>query len=95
MSTSTSERLSAEVTGRVQAVGFRHFTRKKASALGLSGWVKNEGDGSVRLEAEGPRDALEDLLDAVRQGPRTASVENVSASWQSADGAFDGFEVKH
>jgi acylphosphatase len=92
---STAERLSAQVTGRVQGVGFRQFTRRKASDLDLTGWVKNESDGSVRLEAEGPRDALDDLLDAIRSGPRTASVENVSADWQDADGRFDRFQVRY
>ena len=92
---STAERLSAQVTGRVQGVGFRQFTRRKASDLDLTGWVKNESDGSVRLEAEGPRDALDDLLDALRSGPRTASVENVSADWQDADGRFDRFQVRY
>ena len=95
MSTTTAERLSAQVTGRVQGVGFRHFVRKKASALDLTGWVENESDGSVQIEAEGPRDALEDLLDALRDGPRMASVENVSADWGDADGTFDGFQVRH
>ncbi|PSQ84032.1 MAG: acylphosphatase [Bacteroidetes bacterium QS_7_67_15] len=92
---STAERLSAQVTGRVQGVGFRQFTRRKASDLDLTGWVKNEPDGSVRLEAEGPRDALDDLVDALRSGPRTASVENVSADWQDADGRFDRFQVRY
>ncbi|PSQ91639.1 MAG: acylphosphatase [Bacteroidetes bacterium SW_4_67_19] len=92
---STAERLSAQVTGRVQGVGFRQFTRRKASDLDLTGWVKNESDGSVRLEAEGPRDALDDLVDALRSGPRTASVENVSADWQDADGRFDRFQVRY
>ena len=92
---STAERLSAQVTGRVQGVGFRQFTRRKASDLDLTGWVKNESDGSVRLEAEGPRDALDDLVDALRRGPRTASVENVSADWQDADGRFDRFQVRY
>ena len=95
MSTSTVRHLSVQVTGRVQGVGFRHFTRKKANALDLDGWVRNERDGSVRLEAEGSREALEDLLEAVREGPRTASVENVSADWQEAGNQFDGFQVRH
>ena len=89
------ERLSARVTGRVQGVNFRHFTRGQARALGLTGWVRNEPDGSVRLEAEGPRAALESLLDAVRQGPPAASVRDVEASWGAATSAFDGFEVRY
>ena len=96
MSTSTDERehLSAQVTGRVQGVGFRHFTRKKARDFGLEGWVKNERDGSVRLEAEGPRGKLEDFLEALHEGPHTARVESVSSDWQSAAGDFEGFQVR-
>jgi len=58
METDTQERLSARITGRVQGVGFRNFTQMRARQLGVSGWVRNEQDGSVRLEAEGPRGAL-------------------------------------
>jgi acylphosphatase len=91
----TAERLSARVTGRVQGVNFRNFTKTKARGLDLTGWVENEGDGSVRVEAEGPRDALDDLLDALRNGSRMAEVEDISADWGDADGSFDSFEVRH
>ena len=88
------ERLSARVSGRVQGVSFRHFTRVQARALGLSGWVRNEPDGAVRLVAEGPRAALEDLLEAVRYGPPAAHVRGVDASWSAATGEFEGFAVR-
>lgn len=87
-------RLSARVTGRVQGVGFRHFTRTQANRLGLSGWVRNERDGSVRLEAEGPEEDVQALLEAVRQGSSAARVRDVQADWDEAKGAFDGFEVR-
>lgn len=95
MSTSTQERLSARITGRVQGVGFRAFVRRSARRLDLNGWVENEGDGSVRVEAEGARDDLEELLDDLKNGPRTARVEDVSTDWQDADGSFERFEVRH
>ncbi len=47
--------------GRVQGVGFRATTQAIASDLGLSGWVRNEPDGSVLMEAQGPAAALADL----------------------------------
>ena len=94
METDTKERLSAQITGRVQGVGFRNFTQMRARQLGLTGWVRNESDGSVRLEAEGPRGALEDLLDAVHDGPRTARVETVEVDWTDATGEFDVFRVR-
>lgn len=89
------QRLVVQVTGRVQGVGFRHFTRQEARRLGLIGWVRNEADGSVRVVAEGPREALEQLLDALRHGPASALVSDVEADWQAATGDFDAFEVAH
>lgn len=94
-SDSPPQRLSARVTGRVQGVGFRHFTRTTAQQHGLTGWVRNEPDGSVRLEAEGPRADLETLLDAVHDGPRPARVESVEAEWAAATDTFHQFEVRY
>lgn len=94
METDTEERLSAQLTGRVQGVGFRNFTQMRARQLGVTGWVRNERDGSVRLEAEGPRGALEDLLDAVRDGPRMARVEDIDADWVDAEDEFDVFRIR-
>lgn len=95
MNTPTHERLSARIAGHVQGVGFRHFTATTAGDLGLSGWVRNEPDGTVQLEAEGPRDQLGELLSAVRDGPRAARVQEVEEEWTEAEGEFDGFGVRH
>lgn len=94
METDTETRLSARITGRVQGVGFRNFTQRRARRLGVTGWVRNERDGSVRLEAEGPREALESLVDAVEEGPRLARVEQVRVDWSDADDQFDTFRVR-
>jgi len=94
MDTDTQERLSARITGRVQGVGFRNFTQTTARRLGVAGWVRNEADGSVRLEAEGPRDQLDELLDAVHEGPRMARVEDVTADWADATDEFETFRVR-
>lgn len=94
METDTRERLSARITGRVQGVGFRNFTQMRARRLDLTGWVRNENDGSVRLEAEGPRATLEELLDAVRDGPRMARVDDVDVEWSAAADEFDVFRVR-
>jgi acylphosphatase len=94
METDTQERLSVQITGRVQGVGFRNFTQMRARQLGVTGWVRNEPDGSVRLEAEGPRGALEDLLEAVHDGPRTARVEQVDVDWTDPTDEFDTFRVR-
>ena len=87
-------RVEAVVRGRVQGVGFRYFVLREATRLGLRGWVANEADGSVRLVAEGPKSALEDLLGSLRVGPSGAVVSSVSDEWPQPAGRFDGFRVR-
>jgi acylphosphatase len=91
---SPGARLEARVTGRVQGVGFRYFVIAVARQLGLRGWVENEPDGSVSCVAEGPREALEELLRALWNGPPAARVDRVSARWSSPRGEFDGFGLR-
>ncbi len=63
--------------GRVQGVGFRHFVASRASAFGLSGWVRNEPDGSVLVVADGTDERLDRLREALAAGPRSARVTGV------------------
>jgi acylphosphatase len=92
--TDRSERLDAVVHGRVQGVGYRYFVLGLAARQGLSGWVANQPDGSVRCVAEGPRAALDALLASLRQGPPGARVETVAETWAAATGSFTGFGVR-
>lgn len=71
------QRLRIRVTGLVQGVWFRKYTRESALQRGLTGWVANASDGSVLIEAEGPTDALEDFLAWCRRGSPMARVEDV------------------
>ena len=89
------ERLQATVVGRVQGVCFRHYTRLRAKELNLTGWVRNESDGSVRVVAEGPRGDLDQLVEFLQHGPDQARVSNLSTSWQSAQGDLSPFSVGH
>ena len=77
-----------KVTGIVQGVYFRALTQQKAKALGLKGFVRNEADGSVYLEAEGNDEQLETLIQWCRQGPPHAKIENVV----SQKGNFVGYK---
>jgi acylphosphatase len=86
-------RLHAIVDGRVQGVGFRYFVLETATVLKITGWVRNTSDGQVEVTAEGERKALERLLDALRHGPRSAYVIQVSQDWQPASDEFDRFDV--
>jgi acylphosphatase len=66
-------RITVLVSGRVQGVGYRYFTRKKALELGLSGYAENLSDGRVEVVAEGEKTDLELLIHHLRQGPRVCS----------------------
>jgi acylphosphatase len=81
-----TQRLEACVRGRVQGVGFRAFVRAQAHRLGVQGTVWNGYDGAVYVVAEGPRPALEALLAALREGPRSAHPAEVETHWMPAQG---------
>lgn len=67
----------ATVHGMVQGVWYRDTTRKRALELGVRGWVRNQEDGTVLVHAEGPRDAVDELVGFLEQGPPRARVESV------------------
>lgn len=70
-------RIRARINGRVQGVFFRRSTKKQAERLGLSGFIRNEPDGSVILEAEGTRDAVASLFAWAHNGPPLAQVDKI------------------
>ena len=65
------------VRGRVQGVGFRWFVEAEARTLGISGWVRNNADGTVEVLAIGNREQLSNLRSRLQRGPRAARVDNV------------------
>ncbi len=70
--------LTIKVSGKVQGVGFRYQTQKTANSLNIKGLVKNLGDGSVHIEAEGEEPDLESFVSWCKVGPQLARVQNVS-----------------
>ena len=79
--------------GYVQGVGFRYFVLHRAREAELAGWVRNRSDGSVECVAEGPRPALEWLLEELRRGPWPAEVTTVDVDWQPPLGDLGRFDV--
>ncbi len=67
-------RIHVIVSGRVQGVGFRYFTRETAQRLGVAGWVRNCPDGSVEFEAQAPAGVLNEFRHIIREGPTLAWV---------------------
>jgi acylphosphatase len=88
---SDGKRLEAVVSGEVQAVGFRYWTRLQAEELGLAGSATNQDDGSVRIVAEGPAETLAELLRRLRSGRTPGRVAGVEADLTAAEGKLDGF----
>jgi len=87
------ERLEVVVRGRVQGVAFRWYTQREARRLGLTGWVRNRPDGSVRLLAEGPRAALDLLWEWTASGPDRARVDRREVHRGEASGRFSDFTI--
>ncbi len=81
------------IEGRVQGVWFRAWTAERARALGLDGWVRNRGDGSVEAVFSGPSEAVETMLGLCREGPPQARVDRV-VMIQEGGGVAVGFSVK-
>ena len=81
------------VRGHVQGVFFRETTRRRAQAEGLSGWVRNQPDGTVEAVFEGEREPVERLVAFMREGPRGARVDWVDVVSEEP-GGLTGFEVR-
>jgi len=89
-----SKRASLKIEGRVQGVFFRQSTQEKAQELSLTGWVRNQPDGSVAAVAEGLSGDIEKLIAWCRQGPPAADVKSVDVEWTEATGEFGQFRVR-
>lgn len=74
--------IQIKVTGKVQNVGFRYYTKKAASEMGLNGFVKNQSDGSVYIEAEGDEHSINRFIVWCHQGPTWARVDHVEVTGQ-------------
>ncbi len=77
------------VSGRVQGVSFRAYTRDQARSLGVRGWIRNEDDGSVAAHFEGAEEAVDALVAWCRTGPSYAAVERVTTAPSISSGTDD------
>ena len=71
------KRISIIVSGKVQGVFFRISTEKKAKGIGVTGFVRNEENGNVYIEAQGTEKQLDDLVEWCKRGPDRARVDEV------------------
>jgi len=87
--------VKAMVHGRVQGVFFRAFVSRQATALGLSGYVRNVPGGKVEVDAEGERKKLDELIASLKIGPPASLVEKVETTWSEHSGRYTGFEIRY
>lgn len=88
-------RKAATVRGVVQGVSFRWYTQQEARRLGLTGWVRNEPDGTVRLEVQGPEEDVEALLAWAHHGPTHGRVSAVEVDDVAPTAVDRHFRIDH
>lgn len=86
-------RLHLIVKGRVQGVFFRLYAKNTAKKLGITGWVRNNPNGTVEIVAEGTKSALETLLEKCRNGSVWSKVDEIEEKWGKATGEFKDVEI--
>lgn len=90
-----SRAFDARVRGIVQGVGFRYSAFREAQGLGVTGWVRNEEDGSVTVHAEGRPEDLDSFAAWLREGPPGARVVECALTSAAATGYYPGFSVEY
>ncbi len=82
------------VSGRVQGVYFRAFTKKRATKFGITGFVCNKENGDVEIVAQADQESLDNFINWCREGPLMAKVENVTIKELSTSEIFSNFEIR-
>ncbi len=81
------------VTGRVQGVSYRYFTKSCAVDLGVNGWVRNLKDGRVEAVIQGDAKSIEELRQLLTQGPVRAEVRQLEVREVQSITEFLSFEI--
>ncbi len=81
------------VRGKVQGVGFRAFTQFHANRRNLHGWVRNQAEGGVELEIQGPKRSIDTFLQVMNQGPPLSQVLQVMVDWKEPNRQTEGFKI--
>lgn len=81
------------VSGKVQGIFFRAFTKDNARQLNLKGWARNLTNGKVEILASGGLTNLNELIHRVKEGPPASDVEDVLIEWRSFDDSLSEFDI--
>lgn len=82
-----------QVQGLVQGVFYRASIKKRANELGLTGWIKNNSDGTVTVCAKGEKTKLEQFVGYCKTGSNSSKVENINTLWEESGREFEGFQI--
>ena len=88
------EEILCVMKGKVQRVGYRDYVLQAAAECDVTGWVKNESDGSVVACAQGTVNNLKNFVEYLHEGSVMSVVESVSVSWRSAEEVYDDFSLR-
>ncbi|MBY0309748.1 acylphosphatase [Patescibacteria group bacterium] len=83
------------VSGQVQGVRYRTYLENAATELKLSGFVRNLGDGTVEVCAQGEMDVLKSFIEYINEGSLQARVDGVDATWRTPRTTYYEFSVLH
>ena len=86
--------IHVRVSGRVQGVFYRAFTKERASALGVKGWVRNIPGGGVEAVLEGERQKVGEMLKLMKVGPAGAMVLGMELSEIEGKG-YEDFKIEY
>ena len=89
---SETKTIRAVMSGRVQGVSYRAWTKKRAMHHGVAGWVRNRPDRTVEALFSGPLAAVDALLAECRRGPLMARVDDIAVT-EAEPFTGDGFEI--
>ncbi len=87
--------LSITIYGRVQGVFFRLSAKEKAEELGIQGWIKNNSDGTVSIEAEGKQKVLDAFVAWCHNGPSSSNVESIHKEQNDNLQNYSNFDIKY
>lgn len=85
----------ARATGRVQGVGFRYFVQQESRQLHVTGWVRNETDGSVTMELQGTTEQLDELITRIKKGNGFCKVESLAEENRDVAEGENKFGIKY
>lgn len=88
------KQLRAIFSGQVQGVGFRASVQNWAEGLGLTGWVRNNPDGTVEVEAEGEEEKLRKLLQTINSSHLQNYISQIETTWKPPEGQYRRFEME-